>query len=103
MIVGTSYQSVNIRNQPKVVVGNEVGLLKDGDKFTGSELVSETSTRKWINLSTVNGVPFIGYVASWVVNYDEIPNSPVPVDDPIVSGTLTLASGKIVKMVVVND
>ena len=103
MIVGTSYQSVNVRSQPKVATGNEVGMLRNGDKFTGSALVSETSTRSWIKLLSINGIAFSGYAAAWVVNYDEIPDSPAPVDDPIVSGTLILASGKIVKMVVVND
>ena len=104
MIVGTANVSgVNIRTQPKVVSGNIVGLLKYNSSFTGSVLVNETETRQWIKLLTIDGGS-VGqnYIAAWCVDYKEVADVPVG-DDPIVSGTLTLASGKIVKMVVVND
>jgi len=95
---------VNIRNQPKVVSGSITGLLVSGSNFKGTELVNETATRLWIKLSEVDGIPKVGFVAAWCVSYvEDAAPVPPPVDDPIVSGELTLASGAKVRMVVVND
>lgn len=103
MINGKATKDVNLRSQPKVADGNVVGLLKSGDVFTGAELVSETTTRKWIRLLTVNGGSVRErYVAAWVVDYEDKPDTPPVADDPIVGGVLTLASGETVKMVVVK-
>ena len=82
MIEGSAYKNVNLRSSPNTTSSaNLAGVLYDKQIFVGSDLVADSKGRgQWIKLTSINGASVVGvkYVAGWVVNYNVIPDVPVP-------------------------
>lgn len=98
-VKGNAYQTTNVRSVPKVITGNIVGKLYNGNVFTGSSIV--VGSENWIKLGTVNGSAVQGdqYVAAWVVNSEPVDVTPPAEDDEIVGATVVYASGKTVPLI----
>jgi hypothetical protein len=102
-VIGTIYQTTNVRKEPKVIDNptNVVRKLTKGKAFAGVTVMN--GAEKWIKLEIVDGVTVTDeqYVASWVVNSTVVVTTPPteepPVSDPFVKAQLLNKDGVVVE------
>ena len=85
LVKGKTRGDLNVRTSPAVINGN-IGFISRGIvDFEGELITSPLDNKQWIKLSKINGSAVFGlYIASWVVDYSEIPQVPQePIGVPI--------------------
>jgi hypothetical protein len=89
MVKGTANTSgVNIRKTAHYPNGTVIAYMPKGSTFEG-ELVTGLDGKQWIELSKMNGNLQVGYIASWVVSYQEV-TEPDPSPEPSYPQTFIL-------------